>query len=61
MTNQRIDRVREKLVEHKLDALFIISPETASPVNRRYLSGFTGTSAYLLITPDEAILATDFR
>ncbi len=61
MTNQRIERVREKLVEHKLDALFIISPETASPVNRRYLSGFTGTSAYLLITPDDAVLATDFR
>jgi Xaa-Pro aminopeptidase len=61
MTKQRIERVREKLVEHKLDALFIISPETASPVNRRYLSGFTGTSAYLLITPDDAIIATDFR
>ena len=61
MTNQRIKNLREKLVEQKLDALFIISPETASPVNQRYLSGFTGTSAYLLITPDDAVLATDFR
>ena len=61
MTEQRIARLRGKLEEHKLDALFINSPETASPVNRRYLSGFTGTSAYLLITKDDAVIATDFR
>ena len=29
MTAQRIERLRKKLVEHKLDALFVISPETA--------------------------------
>ncbi len=61
MTNRRLERLREKLDEHKLDALFVSSPETASPVNRRYLSGFTGTSAYLLITRDDAVVATDFR
>jgi Xaa-Pro aminopeptidase len=61
MPNARLDRLREKLVQHKLDAFFVSSPETASPVNRRYLSGFTGTSAYLLITPDDAVIATDFR
>ena len=61
MTNQRLQRLREKLDAHKLDAAFISSPETASPVNRRYLSGFTGTSAYLLITRDDAVIATDFR
>ncbi|MEX0786386.1 MAG: Xaa-Pro peptidase family protein [Dehalococcoidia bacterium] len=61
MTKRRLARLRAKLDEHKLDALFISSPETASPVNRRYLSGFTGTSAYLLITHDDAIIATDFR
>ena len=61
MTNQKVQRLREKLGEHKLDALLIASPETASPVNRRYLSGFTGTSAYLLITKDAAVIATDFR
>ena len=61
MTKQRIQRLREKLDERKLDALFIVSPETASPVNRRYLSGFTGTSAYLLVTQNDAVLATDFR
>ncbi len=61
MTNTRLARLREQLAEHKLDALFVSSPETASPVNRRYLSGFTGTSAYLLITQDDAVIATDFR
>ena len=61
MTKQRIDRLRAKLDEHKLDGLFIVSGESASPVNRRYLSGFTGTSAYLLITRDDAVIATDFR
>ena len=61
MTQQRIERLRARLEEHRLDALFVSSPETASPVNRRYLSGFTGTSAYLLITKDDAVIATDFR
>src|SRR3990172_2507404 len=61
MTATRIERLRAKLDEHKLDALLVCSPETASRVNRRYLSGFTGTSAYLLITKDNAIIATDFR
>ncbi|MEX2158559.1 MAG: Xaa-Pro peptidase family protein [Dehalococcoidia bacterium] len=61
MSKQRLARLREKLAQHKLDAVFIASPETASPVNRRYLSGFTGTSAYLIVTPDDAIIATDFR
>jgi len=36
---------------------FIVS----TPENRRYLSGFTGSAGYLLITQSEAILATDFR
>jgi Xaa-Pro aminopeptidase len=61
MTKQRIERLREKLDKHNLDALFVSSPENASPVNRRYLSGFTGTSGYLLVTQGDAIIATDFR
>jgi Xaa-Pro aminopeptidase len=60
-TKQRLARLRERLEEHKLDAFFISSPETSSPINRRYLSGFTGTSAYLLISRDDATISTDFR
>jgi Xaa-Pro aminopeptidase len=60
-TETRLARLRETLEEQKLDGLFVSSPETASPINRRYLSGFTGTSAWLLITRDDAVIATDFR
>ncbi|MBN1659227.1 MAG: aminopeptidase P family protein [Anaerolineae bacterium] len=52
----RLDRVREALGEHGVDALLISQPE-----NRRYLSGFTGSAGYLLILPGAALLATDFR
>jgi Xaa-Pro aminopeptidase len=52
----RLDRVRAAFTEHELDGILISSDE-----NRRYLSGFTGSAGYLLISPDQAILATDFR
>lgn len=61
MSKQRLARLRERLEQHKLDAVLVMSPETVSPVNRRYLSSFTGTSAYLMVTQDDAIIATDFR
>jgi Xaa-Pro aminopeptidase len=60
-THERLERLRARLDEHKLDGLFVVSGENGSPVNRRYLSGFTGTSAFLLITRDDATIATDFR
>lgn len=53
---QRLEAIRSKLQSLELDALLVSTPE-----NRRYLSGFTGTAGYLLITSEEAILATDFR
>jgi hypothetical protein len=34
---------------------------SATHVNRRWLSGFTGSAGWLLILPDAAWLATDFR
>lgn len=52
----KLDRMREKIQELKLDAFLISSPE-----NRRYMSGFSGSAGYLLITENDAILATDFR
>ncbi|WP_239704129.1 MULTISPECIES: aminopeptidase P family protein [unclassified Mammaliicoccus] len=46
-----------KVMEQKgLDAIVVLSP-----YNRRYLSGFTGTSGSLLITQDTKQLITDFR
>ena len=52
----RLEKVRGKLEEAGLDALLVSTPE-----NRRYLSGFTGSAGYLVITKDAAVLATDFR
>ena len=52
----RLQRLRQKLAEKKIDGIFISQPE-----NRYYLSGFDGSSGYLLITPRDTVLATDFR
>ncbi len=52
----RLSKVRETLAEKELDAILISQPE-----NRRYLSGFSGSAGWLLITAGRALLATDFR
>ena len=52
----RLEKLREKLDEKELDAIFISQPE-----NRFYLSGFDGSAGYLLVSPQDATLATDFR
>ena len=54
--NQRLVILRQKLAEQDLNAILITQPE-----NRRYLSGFTGSAGVLLISQEQAILATDFR
>jgi len=53
---QRLSTLRETLRDRGLDAFLVSSPE-----NRRYFSGFTGTAGYLLVSQDQAVLATDFR
>jgi len=52
----RLTKVREILTQRNLDAILVSQPE-----NRRYLSGFTGSSGWLIVTADRALLATDFR
>lgn len=52
----RIAALRKKLQETELDAFLVSQPE-----NRRYLSGFTGSAGYLIVTPREALLLVDFR
>ena len=54
--DSRLERLRERLREEELDSILISSSE-----NRRYLSGFTGSAGYLLVSQDDAVLATDFR
>ena len=54
--SNRLEKLRASMAEGDLDAMLVTQPE-----NRRYLSGFTGSAGALVITPDQAILATDFR
>ncbi len=54
--NHRVQRLRERLAADGVDALFVSTPE-----NRRYLSGFTGSAGWLVISKEHAFLATDFR
>jgi Xaa-Pro aminopeptidase len=53
---KRLQKLRASIAETGLDALLVSQPE-----NRRYLSGFTGSAAWLLISEQNAVLATDFR
>ena len=56
MSAGRIDRVRARIEELGLDALLITTPS-----NRRWVSGFTGSTGVLLIDRDQALFATDSR
>ncbi|MBV9807791.1 MAG: aminopeptidase P family protein [Solirubrobacterales bacterium] len=52
----RADRLVELLAGAAADAILV-----TNPVNVRYLTGFTGSSAIALIGPDIRVFATDFR
>jgi len=52
----RINKLCHSFDEREIDGLLVSQPE-----NRRYLSGFDGSAGYLVITPRDRILATDFR
>ena len=52
----RTERLVSTLKERDLPGMLVSAPE-----NRRYLSGFTGSAGVLIITPNAAKLATDFR
>lgn len=52
----RLARLRASLAHSQLDALLV----TALP-NIRYLTGFSGSNALVLVTADDALLLTDFR
>lgn len=54
--SDRLSRARAAIAEAGLDALLV-----TNPYNRRYLSGFTGTSGWVLLGAETASLATDFR
>jgi Xaa-Pro aminopeptidase len=52
----RLRRIRDRLHDERLDGLLV-----SHLPNIRYLTGFTGSSALLLVEPGVATLFTDFR
>lgn len=54
--HKRLTAVRQQLAHWHVDALLL-----SSPANRRWLSGFTGSNGMLLISAEQALLATDSR
>lgn len=56
MPNRRVAKLREAIAGTEGQALLV-----TNPVNRRYLTGFTGSSGVALIAADQAAFLTDFR
>lgn len=54
--NNKVGRLKKYLRENSLNSAIVFKPE-----NRRYLSGFTGSSGYVVITQDKELFVTDFR
>lgn len=52
----RISKIKAVMQQKQLDGIIVLSD-----LNRRYLSGFKGSSGALLITNNDNILITDFR
>ena len=53
---QRRSKLKRLLKKNSVDAILV-----TNIVNVSYLSGFTGSSAYLLVCPDKEILISDSR
>lgn len=53
---ERLNLVRQNLAAWQVEGVLI-----GSGSNRRWLSGFTGSAGWLLVTGDKALLGTDFR
>jgi Xaa-Pro aminopeptidase len=53
---QKLSRLRKKFSDLKIDGILI-----TDPVNVRYLSGFTGSSGFIIVSREWAVFATDFR
>jgi Xaa-Pro aminopeptidase len=54
--SSRLARLRERFAGLGIEALIVSQPD-----NRRYLSGFTGSTGWLVITGSLALLVTDSR
>ena len=59
--SQRVEKLRALMSEQKLDAFTLIVDERANSESCHYISGFRGSSAALIITPNDSTLITDGR
>ncbi len=63
--SDRLTRLRERMAAVALDGLLVGAPVEDTfhthSANRRYLSGFNGSTGWLLFTADAAFIAVDFR
>ncbi len=63
--SDRVAKLREKMAEHELDAFLVgCAVEDTFHIagtNRRYLSGFSGSVGWLVITSEAQFIAVDFR
>src|SRR2546428_14178936 len=61
----RLNRLRERTGKANLDGFLVGAPVEdifhTHAANRRYLSGFTGSTGWLLVTLDRSFIAVDFR
>ncbi len=65
LPTERLARVRAALEEASLNGLYVASPvddvNHRHSANRRYLSGFTGSTGYVAVSATAAVLAVDSR
>lgn len=52
----KLEKLRKALVEENVDGLLI-----TNDYNRRYMTGFTGSTGVAIVTKDDAVFITDFR
>jgi Xaa-Pro aminopeptidase len=52
----KISRLRKEISRHRIDGILV-----TDLTNVRYLTGFTGSSGFAVVTAKHAIFATDFR
>ncbi|MDF2892088.1 MAG: Xaa-Pro dipeptidase [Clostridia bacterium] len=52
----KTNSVQKFVIENDLEAALVYNP-----ANRRYLSGFTGSTGYVLLTPAASLFLSDFR
>jgi len=58
---KRIEETLRKIEKENIDSLLVIRNEKMMGENVRYISGFSGSSAYVVLSPEHRIFITDDR